>query len=141
MNQSVLHVLEHVYLVLIFFYEPIFWLVCLYVNLSPVNIFAFLSSLKVDKKFARTKSSAKFKCVQMSANVQKCKCASVLMCKCVNLQQCKCASVQLCKYANVQACQCASLQKCKYVSVQMCKCANMQVCKSPSMQVCECESV
>ena len=30
------------------FYEPIFWLVGLYVNLSPVNVFAFLSSLKVD---------------------------------------------------------------------------------------------
>ena len=31
-----------------FFYEPIFWLVGLYVNLSPVNVFAFVSSLKVD---------------------------------------------------------------------------------------------
>ena len=47
MNQSVLHVLEHFLGVMMFFYEPIFWLVGLFVNLSPVNVFAFLSSLKV----------------------------------------------------------------------------------------------
>ena len=45
MNQSVSYVLE---VVLMSFYELIFWLVGLFVNLSPVNVFAFLSSLKVE---------------------------------------------------------------------------------------------
>ena len=31
-----------------FFCKPIVWLMGLYVDLSPVNVFAFLSSLKVD---------------------------------------------------------------------------------------------
>ena len=62
-----------------FFYEPIFWLAGQFVNLSPVNVFAFLSSLKVDKY-------------------------KMPMCKYANLQVCKCASIQMCKYVNVQIC-------------------------------------
>ena len=50
-----------------FFYEPIFWLVGLYVNLSPVDIFAFLSSLKVVKDLQGQN--------QVHVNVQGCKCA------------------------------------------------------------------
>ena len=62
-----------------FFYKPIFWLVGLLVDLSPVNVFAFLSSLKVDK-YNICKIKIKYK-IFMHGN----------------------------KYANVQVCQCASL--------------------------------
>ena len=97
MNQSVLHVLEHFQVVFMFFYKPISWLVGLYVNLSPVNIFTFLSSLK-------------FKI-----------CLIKISCKYANVQVCKCASMQMFKYANRQVCKCASMLNCKYANMQVCK--------------------
>ena len=153
MNQSVLHVFEHFKVVFMFFYKPIFWLVSLYVNLSLVNVFAFLSSLKYKicqckikyKIFMYAKEYANVHCTSMHmckyANVQKSsyaivrmwKCASMQMCKSANVQlrkQCQCESMPMCKYVNVQVGKCASMQMGKYANVQVCKRARLQMCKS-----------
>ena len=78
-----------------------FWLVGLYVNLSPMKVFAFLSSLK----YKINQCKIKYKILMYTkeyANVQVCKCASMHMCNC--------AGMQLRRYANVQVCTCASMQ-------------------------------
>ena len=56
-----------------------FWLVGLYVNLSPMKVFAFLSSLK----YKINQCKIKYKILMYTkeyANVQVCKCASTHMC-------------------------------------------------------------
>ena len=93
MNQSVLHVLEHFQVVFMFFYKPISWLVGLYVNLSPVNIFTLLSSLK----FKICKCKIKYKILMYAKEY-------------ANVQVCTCACMQMCMYANVHVCKCASMQ-------------------------------
>ena len=101
-----------------------FWLVGLYVNLSPVNVFAFLSSLK----YKINQCKIKYKILMYAkeyANVQVCKCASMHMCNCTCMQMCKYANVKVCKSASMQICKCASMQMCKCANVQVCKCARM----------------
>ena len=87
-----------------------FWLVGLCVNLSPVNVFAFLSSLKYKINQCKITYNILMYAKEY-ANVQVCKCASMHMCNC--------ACMQMCKYANVKVCKCASMQICKYIKVQV----------------------
>ena len=103
MNQSVLHVLEHFQVVFMFFYKPISWLVGLYVNLSPVNIFTLLSSLK----FKICKCKIKYKILMYAKEY-------------ANVQVCKCASMHISKFAHVLVGQGARMLMCKNVNVEEC---------------------